>query len=84
MQQEGVHPDPVTFVTVLNACASVMALEEGRHVNEQIQSVCECNIFEGNSLADIYAKYRSMEDAHRVFIKMFIKMPSHVWSLGMP
>jgi len=74
MQQEGVHPDPVTFVTVLNACASVMALEEGRHVHEQIiQSVCESNIFEGNRLADIYAKYRSMEDAHRVFIKM----PSH-------
>ncbi len=64
-------PDPVTFVTVLNACASVMALEEGRHVHEQIiQSVHESNIFDGNSLADIYAKYGSMEDAHRVFIKM--------------
>jgi hypothetical protein len=27
MQQEGVHPDAVTFVGVLNACASIVALE---------------------------------------------------------
>ncbi|CAK9278386.1 unnamed protein product [Sphagnum jensenii] len=30
MQQEGVQPDFVTFVGVLNACASILALEEGR------------------------------------------------------
>ncbi len=28
MQQEGVQPDPVTFVGVLNACASVAALKK--------------------------------------------------------
>jgi hypothetical protein len=28
MQQEGVQPNTVTFVGVLNACASIMALEE--------------------------------------------------------
>jgi len=27
--QQGVQPDPVTFVVVLNACASLQALEEG-------------------------------------------------------
>jgi hypothetical protein len=31
-----VQPDTVTFVGVLNACASVVALEEGRHAHEQI------------------------------------------------
>jgi pentatricopeptide repeat protein len=36
MQQEGVEPDSVTFVGVLNACASIVALEEGRHVHEHI------------------------------------------------
>jgi pentatricopeptide repeat protein len=30
MQQEYVQPNSVTFVAVLNACASVVALEEGR------------------------------------------------------
>jgi hypothetical protein len=28
MQQEGVDPNPVTFVGVLNACASVAALKK--------------------------------------------------------
>jgi len=32
MQQEGVHP--VTFVGLLNACAIVVALEEGTQVQE--------------------------------------------------
>jgi pentatricopeptide repeat protein len=35
MQQEGVCTDSVTFVRVLNACASV-ALDKGRLVHEQI------------------------------------------------
>ncbi len=30
MQQEGVQPDSVSFVGVLNACASVVAIEEGQ------------------------------------------------------
>jgi pentatricopeptide repeat protein len=36
MQQEGVWPDRVTLVGVLNACASVAALEEGRGAHKQI------------------------------------------------
>ncbi len=36
MQQEGVQPDFVTFVGVLNVCASILALEEGRCVHQQI------------------------------------------------
>jgi pentatricopeptide repeat protein len=34
MQWEGVQPDSVTFVGVLNACAHVFATEEGGHVHE--------------------------------------------------
>jgi hypothetical protein len=36
MQQEGVQPDSVTFVGVLNACASILALEKGKCVHQQI------------------------------------------------
>jgi pentatricopeptide repeat protein len=68
MQQEGVSPDPVTFVGVLNACASVFALEEAKRVHEQIiQSRCESNVFVRSSLVDMYAKCGSMVDASRVF-----------------
>ncbi len=47
-------PYSVTFVGVLNACASLVALEEGRCVHEQImQSGLEPHIFVANSLVDI-------------------------------
>ncbi len=40
IQQEGVQPNAVTFVGVLKACASMVAMEEGRCVHEEIvQSV---------------------------------------------
>jgi pentatricopeptide repeat protein len=42
MQQEGVEPNFVTFIGVLNACASVAALDKGRHVHQQIiESDCD-------------------------------------------
>jgi pentatricopeptide repeat protein len=71
MQSEGMEPVPITFVGVLNACASTTSLKEGRHVHEQImRSGCESNIFVGNSLIDMYAKCGSIEDARRVFNRM--------------
>jgi hypothetical protein len=36
MQPEGVRLVPVSFVGVLNACAGVLALEEGRCAHKQI------------------------------------------------
>ncbi|KAH9530503.1 hypothetical protein CY35_20G006400 [Sphagnum magellanicum] len=74
MQHEGVQPDLVTYVAVLNACANVVALEEGRRTHERIiQSRCESDVFVRNSLVDMYAECGSMEDACRVFNTM----PSH-------
>ncbi len=67
MQQEGVQPDSVTFVGVLNACASVMALEEGRHIHERIiQSGCESDAFVRKSLKDMYAKCGSIHNVHKL------------------
>jgi hypothetical protein len=49
---------------VLDASASVVALEECRCAHEQvIQSGCESKILVGASLVDIYAKCGSIEDA---------------------
>jgi len=71
MQQEDVRPDSVTFVGVLSACASIEALEEGKHAHEQIiESGWDSDVFVGSSLVDMYAKCGSMDDAQRVFIKM--------------
>ncbi|KAH9536459.1 hypothetical protein CY35_16G000400 [Sphagnum magellanicum] len=71
MQHEGVQPDPITYVAVLNACANVVALEEGRRAHQLImQTGCEANVFVGSSLVDMYAKCGSMEEASRVFNKL--------------
>jgi pentatricopeptide repeat protein len=56
---------------MLNACATLGALEEGRDIHEQIvQNGCESDIFVGSSLFDMYAKCRVVEDAQRVFKQM--------------
>jgi pentatricopeptide repeat protein len=71
MQQEGVQPNSVTFVGVINACANIEALEEGKHVHEKIiESGWDTDVFVGSSLVDMYAKCGSLEDAWRVFKKM--------------
>jgi hypothetical protein len=45
---EGVNPDHVIFVGILNACASVAALEEGAHAHQHIiQSGWESDVFVG-------------------------------------
>ncbi|CAM6073225.1 unnamed protein product [Sphagnum tenellum] len=54
-QLEGKKADTTTFVRVLNAWASVVALEEGMWAHEQtIQRVCEFDVFVGSSLIDMY------------------------------
>ncbi|KAJ7533360.1 hypothetical protein O6H91_13G045300 [Diphasiastrum complanatum] len=71
MQQEGVEPDSVTFIVVLNACASVAALEEGRRVHaEVVQRGWESEIVVDNCLIDMYVKCGSIEDACKVFNAM--------------
>jgi pentatricopeptide repeat protein len=61
----------MTFVGVLNACASVVALEEGKHAHEQIiERGWDSNAFLANSLVDMNAKCGNMEDAFRVLNKM--------------
>ncbi len=56
-----------SFVGVLNAFASVVVLDEGRHVHEQIiESGWDSNVFVVSSLVDMYAKCGSMEDAESV------------------
>jgi pentatricopeptide repeat protein len=71
MQQEGLLPNSVAFVGVLNVYASIVALEDSRCTHEQtIQRGWDSDVFVGHSLVNMYAKCGSMEDAWRVFNKM--------------
>ncbi|CAM6073223.1 unnamed protein product [Sphagnum tenellum] len=56
MQSQEVQPAPITFVRVVNACASLATLEDSRHVHQQmIQSNFETDVFVGSSLIDMGA-----------------------------
>jgi pentatricopeptide repeat protein len=62
---------------VIRACAGLGRLEEGRSVDVQIiESGLGSQVFVGNSLIAMYAKCGSIEDAWKMFNKM--------WSFGMP
>jgi pentatricopeptide repeat protein len=57
MQHEAMSPDKFTFVQVINACAGLGALEDGRLVQD---------VFQCNSLVGMYAKCGNIEEAWRV------------------
>jgi len=81
MQQEGVQSNSVPFVGVLNACASMVVVEGGRCVYQQIsQSGLESAVFVGSSLVDMYAKCGSIEDVSRVFNKMPYSQDVVTWT----
>ncbi|KAJ7534255.1 hypothetical protein O6H91_13G086000 [Diphasiastrum complanatum] len=71
MQREGLEPNNVTFLGLIEACTNLLSLEEGRHVHAQvIQSGWETDTSIENCLLDMYAKCESIEDARELFNNM--------------
>ncbi len=74
MQREGVKPNCVTVMGILNACASIGALKEGQRVHEQIiQCGLQSNPNVSSSLVDMYSECGSLENA----MTEFNRMPQH-------
>ncbi|KAJ7295315.1 hypothetical protein O6H91_Y197900 [Diphasiastrum complanatum] len=68
MRHEGLKPDGLTYVTVLNACANLTALELGKQVHADIMVTgMESDIFVANALVDMYGKCGALLDARQVF-----------------
>eukprot|EP00249_Psilotum_nudum_P029845 c41313_g1_i1 orf=3-230(-) len=71
MQKECVKPNNVTFLSVLNACATLEDLALGKLVHAQIiESGFESIVVVGNSLVSMYHKCGSMDSAESVFHKI--------------
>lgn len=71
MQQDGVAPDRVTFLHMLSACASQVALEEGKATHGHIKKVgFESDVVVATALLHMYGKCGSLEDAQKMFDKM--------------
>jgi pentatricopeptide repeat protein len=69
MQDEGVYPNFVTFISVLKSCGIIGCLEVGEslHVKIKQQGLLENEIVLGNALVDMYAKCGSLKKAQEVF-----------------
>ena len=71
MLQEGVEPDRITYMSILNACCSPVALEWGKEFHAQaLKAGLECDVRVGTALVKMYAKCGSTKDARKVFDKL--------------
>ncbi|CAM6129945.1 unnamed protein product [Calypogeia fissa] len=69
MRHEGFKPDSITYVSILNASASVGALEWVKEVHGYA-SEAGMDLRVGNALIHMYAKSGSIDDARLVFDRM--------------
>lgn len=71
LQEEGLKPDKVTYINMLNACANSGSLEWAREIHTLVRKggfFSDTSV--GNALVSTYAKCGSFSDASIVFEKM--------------
>ncbi|KAH7277478.1 hypothetical protein KP509_39G053500 [Ceratopteris richardii] len=68
MQQEGVHPDKVMYISILKACEKLGLLKEGRLIHGRIIiSINEVDSVLGSTLISMYSRCGSLDDAGKVY-----------------
>eukprot|EP01018_Ginkgo_biloba_P003036 Gb_26695 [translate_table: standard] len=74
MEPAGVKPNHFTLSSVLKACASITALEQGKQVHSYIvKTGFELDVYIGGGLVDMYAKCECIDNARNMFDKMHIQ-----------
>ncbi|XP_059065505.1 pentatricopeptide repeat-containing protein At4g18520, chloroplastic-like [Cryptomeria japonica] len=68
MLGEGMEPNEFTFTSILRACATLEALEEGKQIHGYINKAqFESDVYVGSALMDVYIKCGNLASAHHVF-----------------
>ena len=69
MQDTGVSPDNVTFISLLKACGTTGSLEIGKDIDKTVrkQGLAQKDIMLGTALVDMYSRCGAMEKAQEVF-----------------
>ncbi|KAJ7187422.1 hypothetical protein O6H91_07G010000 [Diphasiastrum complanatum] len=71
MQQEGMQPNKITFVNVLEACTSQ---EEGKSIHKQIiERKLDGDVIVGTAVVNMYRKCGGLQEALEVFSKLLIR-----------
>lgn len=74
MRGTGVPPDPYTFPSVINACAGSHDIGIGRVIHEQVLELgFGSDLFIGNALIDMYARFTDLDNAQYVFDNMSVR-----------
>lgn len=68
MQDVDIRPDNFTFVSIVKACTSIAAVEQGKEIHSLvIENGLGSDVYIGSALIDMYCKWHSLEDGCRVF-----------------
>lgn len=71
MQVEGISPNELTMASVLKACSSLSALEQGKQIHAHVvKNGFTLEVPIGSALSTMYAKCGSLDDGHAVFRRM--------------
>jgi pentatricopeptide repeat protein len=72
MKCQGATPSEVTFVSILNACGSAGAIDEGERIHKELSSsnTLMKDAVLGNALVDMYAKCGALEKARLVLERL--------------
>eukprot|EP01018_Ginkgo_biloba_P029185 Gb_18412 [translate_table: standard] len=71
MQVANAKPNEITTASVLAACSSLSALQEGKEIHAHIiRGGYQVDLFIETALVDMYAKCGKLEIAHKLFDKM--------------
>ncbi|XAR63352.1 hypothetical protein NMG60_11023260 [Bertholletia excelsa] len=74
MRKLELKPDKYTFPSVINACASLLDVEMGRLLhNHVLEMDFGSDLYIGNALIDMYARFNDLGRARSVFDKMAIR-----------
>ena len=72
MQNEGISPDAITFISILKACGSTKAIHKGKQIHDEIvrRGMLGENTVLGNALVDMYAKCGMLVKAEHVLMEL--------------
>ncbi|KAH7437756.1 hypothetical protein KP509_05G087100 [Ceratopteris richardii] len=74
MCSNGLNPDEITFICVLDICAGLGMLEEGHTIHSAILEEClDENVVLANNLINMYGKCACLDEARNVFNRMLLR-----------
>ena len=75
MQREGISPDAVTFVCVLQACGKTRCIDKGKQIHDVLvaRGLLGKDIVLGNALLDMYVKCKDLSKATQVLHELPVR-----------